>query len=444
MTRISPAARSRVAAALAITTLATGPAAAQLLQDTRTVVVPPEPPITTGQSVFARNKEIGVADRMLPAFSAQGVSVGAFDVYPGLSIGGLYTSNVFANDSNHHADFAAVVRPELTVRTSGGPFQVTAFGRGDLRRYARYTSENTEEGLGGVQGSVALGALSSLTLGASYGSLIDPRYASDSPANAAKPLEYEELAAFGGGTIEGASTRIVFRADVSQLRFRNTPSTDGGTLFTKDRDRTRYQGIVRLERALGPGVSVYGAVTGNKIDYRFTTCCGTSRDSKGYGLYLGSSFEVTSLLRGDVRVGYIRQDFDLGNVRPISGLGARGTLVYFPNRLWTITASGESSVQDSGVPGSGGFLHRGGSLRADHELRRYLIASVEGGFFRDTYRGLPRRDSLPYADVGVTYLSHGHWNARLGYRYIARTCACTSGVSNFNDHRVSATLTFQK
>ncbi|MEJ8630084.1 hypothetical protein P0F65_10110 [Sphingomonas sp. I4] len=32
------------------------------------------------------------------------------------------------------------------MRTSNGPYQVAAYARGDIRRYARYTSENTEEG----------------------------------------------------------------------------------------------------------------------------------------------------------------------------------------------------------------------------------------------------------------------------------------------------------
>jgi hypothetical protein len=427
-------------------TLALGwasPAAAQLLQDEPTVVVPSEPPLSSVRSAFERGQDIGVADRMLPAFSAQALTVGAFDVFPGLSIGGLYTSNIFANNDNRHSDVALVVRPELTVRTSSGPYQVAAYARGDLRRYSQYTSENTEEGLAGLRGSVAVGDLSSLTGGISYGSLINPRYASDSPVNAAKPLEYTSFNAYGGGTIEGASTRVVFRGDVVSLRYRNTPSTDGGTLFTRDRDRVRYQGLVRVERALSPAVSVYTAGSLNKVDYEFNTPGQGTRDSTGFGIYVGSSFEVTSVLRSDIRVGYIRQNFDLDGIKPITGLGALGTLVYFPNRLWTITATAESSIQDSGVPGSGGFLHRGGSIRSDNELRRYLIASIEGGYFRDTYRGLQRRDSLPYADVGLTYLSHSHWNARLGYRYLSRDCTCSGGVTDFDDHRVSATLTFQ-
>ncbi|MEG3092743.1 outer membrane beta-barrel protein [Sphingomonas sp. PB1R3] len=418
-----------------------GPAAAQLVQDVPTVIVPPEPPITTAQSVFTRSRDVGVADRMLPAFTAQGTTVGAFDVFAGLSIGGLYTSNLFANNVDRRSDFAAVIRPELTVRTSSGPYQVAAYARGDIRRYARYTSENTEEGLAGLQGSVAVGPLSALTAGASYGTFITPRFAADSPINAAKPIEYNALNAYASGTIESASTRVIVRGDVANLRYRDTTDTAGGTLFTRDRDRTRYQLLVRAERALSPAVSIYGAGSVNTIDYRFATT--GNRDSKGYGLYVGSSFEVTSLLRGDVRVGYIHQNFDLAGVKSLSGLGTLGKLVYFPNRLWTITATAESSIQDSGVPGTGGVLHRGGSLRADHELRRYIILSTEVGYYRDTYRGIERRDRLPYVDAGLTYLSRNHWNARLGYRYLARDCTCAVGVTDFGDHRVSATLTFQ-
>ncbi|WBH18088.1 outer membrane beta-barrel protein [Sphingomonas radiodurans] len=437
---VSPARLLVTASAL----LLAAPAAAQLLQDVPTVVVPPEPPITTQRSVFARDAQVAVADRMLPAFSAEGVTVGAFDVYPGISIGGLYTSNVLANNARRRSDTALVVRPEVTVRTSAGPYQVTAFARGDFRQYVYHSSESTEEGLAGVQGSVAVGTLSRVTAGVSYGSLINPRFSADSPVDAAKPLEYTVLNAFAGGTIEQASTRVIVRADLSTVRFRDAPRVGGGTLFTRDRDRTRLGGLLRLERSISPALSVYGAATANRVDFRLPTLGTISRDSTGYGVYVGTSFEATRLVRGDIRVGYIRQTFNNGAFRPIQGLGALGTVTVFPNPLWTLTARVESTIEDSGVPGTGGVLRRGASLRADHELRRYLIATLEGGYNRDNYRGLTRRDDLPFAGARVTYLSRGHWNAQLGYRYLSRSCNCAPNVANFDDHRLMATLTLQK
>jgi hypothetical protein len=419
------------------------PVGAQLIEDAPTVAIPNNPPLSTARSVFARDSTIPVAERMLPAFSAHGLKLGDFDLFPGLSVGGLYTSNVFANNARKRSDFAVVVRPEATLRTTAGPYNFEIFGRGDFRRYARHVSEDTEEGMGGVQGAVSVGPLSSVSAGVNYGSYIDPRFASDSPVDAAKPLEYNLLNGFVGGTLEGATTRIIARAEISQLRFGDTPRVGGGTLYTQDRDRTRYQGLVRIERAISPALSFYVAGTANKIDYRFLSGGILQRDSSGFGGYIGSSFDVTRLIRGDVRLGYIRQKFNLPGVRAISGLGALADILYFPNGLWTFTAHGESSVQDSGVPGTAGYLHQGGSLRADHELRRYIIASLEGGYFEDRYRGLDRRDKLPFAEVSGTYLSRNHWNARLGYRFISRHCGCTDGIASYDDHRVSATLTFQ-
>jgi hypothetical protein len=419
------------------------PASAQLLQDPQTVVIPPEPPITTAQSVFDRDNQVPVANRMLPAFSAQGMTLGNFNFFPGLAVGTFLDSNVFADNDRRRGDLAFVVRPEATLRTSQGPYRIAAYARGDFRRYASNHSENTEEGLGGIEGAVAIGPLSSLIAGASYGSLIEPRYAADSPYDAAKPLEYNALTGYLGGTIEGASTRVIVRADLSQLDFRDTPSRFGGIINTQDRDRTRLQGLVRVERAVSAAVSVYAAGTVNTIDYRTKPASGLDRDSSGFGAYIGSNFDVTNLIHGDVRVGYIRQNFDSGDVGAISGLGLLGTVTYFPSRLLTVTAHGERTVEDSGVPGTTGLLHTGGWVRGDYELRRYLIASLESGYFNDDYRGQNRRDKLPYVDASATYLSRSHWNARLGYRYLARHCNCQSGIQSFDDHRLSTTLTFQ-
>ncbi|MCC2976598.1 outer membrane beta-barrel protein [Sphingomonas sp. PL-96] len=419
------------------------PAAAQLLHDPETVLVPPEVPITTAESAFNRGNQVPVADRMLPAFTAKGSKLGNFELFPGVAIGSIATSNVFANNDRRRSDLALVVRPEATLRTSQGPYRLSSYVRGDFRRYADNSSENTEEGLVGADGAVMIGPLSSLSAGASFGSLVLPRFAADSPANAAKPLEYTALTSYVGGTIEGASTRVIFRAQANRLRFRDTPDRLGGTLFTRDRDRSRLDGLLRVERAVSRTVSVYAAGTVNKVDYQRRLAGGLVRDSSGFGAYVGSNFDITNLMHGDVRVGYIRQNFDLPGVRAISGLGLLGTLTYFPSQLLTITARGESNVLDSGVPGTTGVLHRGGSVRGDYELRRYIIASLEGGYFHDSYRGQDRRDKLPFAEASVIYLSRGHWNARVGYRYLARHCNCSAGVQDFDDHRLTATLTLQ-
>lgn len=435
--------RARWLALAAVTASLPAPAAAQLLVDPPTVEIPPEPPVSDARSSFARDANVPVRERMLPAFTAQGVPLGNFRLYPGLAIGPVVTSNVFANNDRRAADIALVARPEATLRTEAGPYRFSAFGRGDLRRYAGHASENSEEGLAGAEAGLAVGDLSSLLIGGRYGSFVQPRSAADSPVDAAKPLEFRQFDAYAGGTIEGASTRLVFRADFAQLRFGDTPDRRGGTLFTRDRDRTRLGGLVRVERAISPSISVYAAGTLNRIDYRLAPAPIGDRDSWGYGAYVGSSFELTRVARGDVRVGYIRQQFKLDQADPISGLGAQAQLVFFPSRLWDIRLRAESTVQDTGVPGTLGVYRRGGAVGADYELRRYVIVGFEGGYLNDAYRGSLRTDNLYHAEVNATYLSRNHWNAQLRYRINSRSCACENLVTDFSDHRLFATLTFQ-
>jgi len=102
---------TRTACILLIGTVGSTPLAAQLLEDAPTVMIPPEPPLTTARSIVTRDRQTPVAERALPAFSAQGITVGAFDVFPGLSVGGLYTSNIYADNRRRHSDVAVVVRP---------------------------------------------------------------------------------------------------------------------------------------------------------------------------------------------------------------------------------------------------------------------------------------------------------------------------------------------
>ena len=203
-------------------------------------------------------------------------------------------------------------------------------------------------------------------------------------------------------------------------------------------------GIVRVERAIKPNMSVYLAATGNLVNYRLSPPeTLLQRDSKGCGFYVGSSFELTRLLRGDVRVGYIRQNFDRPGVRSISGLGLKGSLTYFPTGLTTVTLRGERSVQDTGVPGTTGYIHTGGQVQVDHELRRYIILTAQGGYFRDNYRGQPRIEHISYAALSGTYRSVQHWDAKLAYEFDRRDCLCPAGAPDFDDHRLLASFTFR-
>lgn len=447
MTDRPRAGRARVpAAAVAAFSLMLPAVAPAQIIDQSTIVLPPRPlPPSPILSAFSRDRDYPVAEHVFRAFSATGVKIGNFDLFPGLMVAPEFISNIYANNADRHSAAALLIRPELTIRNRSGPVDAELFGRGAITRVAKFQSENTEEVVGGTRIEAEVGPLATLSAGASYGSRVLPRYASDSPTDAAKPLEYKELLGNLGGQIESGRVRATFRGDYARLSFENAPSTAGGTLLTHDRNREVLSGIARADYAFKPDTSVYVAATANHIEYSLPLqSTAINRDSKGYGVFIGTSFDVTGVLRADARVGYIRQSFDANGAKPISGLGLLGNLVYFPSRLTTVTLRGDRSVRDTGVPGTLGNLHTGGELQVDHELRRYFTATAIAGYATDDYRGTIRKDHSAYAAISALYLSGNHWSAKLGYQYNRRHCSCTLTGAQFDDHRVLFALTLQR
>ena len=420
-------------------------ASAQII-DSSTVVVPPrQPRPSVRRSAFVRDRDVPVAERTFPAFTAQGIRLGPLEAFPALMVAPEYISNIFANNANRRSAAALLLRPELTVRNRSGPIDLDLFARGAITRVAKYSTENTEDIVGGGRIGSEIGPLTSVFVGGSYGRRVLPRYASDSPVNALKPLEYDELLGNIGGQIERGRFRLVLRGDLTRLRFDSTPMIGGGTLFTGDRDRTVLAGTARAEYAFKPDTTIYLAATVNRFNYRLPFGVNLlNRDSHGEGIYIGTSLDITGRIRADARVGYIRQQFDAGGTKPISGLGLLGTVYVFPTRLTTVTLRGERSVRDTGVPGTLGDLYTGGEFRVDHELRRFFTATAIAGYSVDDYRGSLRRDRNAYAAVSALYLSKDHWSAKVGYQYNRRHGTPGSTGTEFDDHRILVALTFQR
>ena len=167
------------------------------------------------------------------------------------------------------------------------------------------------------------------------------------------------------------------------------------------------------------------------------------RDSHGYEAFVGTSFEATDIARADIRIGYLDQDFDARGLGRIAGFGTRGQLEYFPTRLTTVTFQVRRSVEDSGIPNTGGFLESGGSIAVDHEYRRYIMLNTKVSYFDDEYQGISRHDGILFLTTGGTYLSHHGWNLKVAYEYYHQNShGCDCSV-NYDDHRAVATLTFK-
>jgi hypothetical protein len=127
------------------------------------------------------------------------------------------------------------------------------------------------------------------------------------------------------------------------------------------------------------------------------------RDSKGLTGTVGTTFELTRQLTGDVGIGYTRRNYEDPRLEQIKGLIVNGSLIWTASALTTAKLSAVSSVGESTVPGVSGQLSRDIGLQVDHSFRRWLIGTVKVGFGVDDYVGMDREDKRYSAGVGLTY-----------------------------------------
>ena len=404
----------------------------------------PSPAPQPAASLFARDRDTPVAERTFAGFAPVGLPIGEFRLFPQLGVSAIGTSNVFENDERSHGDFLGELTPGLDLQFDNSQLVLDAYINAEIDRFAQFHSENENQGTVGINISRALPGYSSVFAGGSFGYVALPRISPESPVNAGAPLRYTDSQADVGGAYEQNRIRVTGRFDLESLAFDPGVLIGGGELSTGDHDRARYSATGQIAYALSPATDLYVGGSYNILNYRLDPPnVALKRDSHGYEAFAGTSFEVTGVARADIRVGYLDQDFDASALGRIAGVGARGQLEYFPTRLTTVTFQVRRSVEDSGIPNTGGFLETGGSVAVDHEYRRYIMLNTKASYFDDQYQGIGRHDGILFFTTGGTYLSHHGWNLKLAYEYYHQNShGCDCSV-NYDDHRAVATLTFK-
>ncbi|HXP95450.1 MAG TPA: outer membrane beta-barrel protein, partial [Telmatospirillum sp.] len=73
--------------------------------------------------------------------------------------------------------------------------------------------------------------------------------------------------------------------------------------------------------------------------------------------------------------------------RPVSGLSFGSTLTWSPTALTTLKLLAQRTVEDTVDIAASSYLSTQVHLSADHELRRNIIVSMDGGFAQNVYQG---------------------------------------------------------
>lgn len=440
---MTPWGLSRLAAAGGVAALgiltAHGMANAQVVDQSTTFN-----PNNTEADSFNRGENTSVRDRPRPDYQAMGLHVGGFMIYPKLTAGLAYDDNIYALNTGAVGDEIFTVAPEVDIQSTWSRNALNAYVRDSQSLFAKYTTEDTNQYGAGASGKYEFGD-SVFTAGVDYGRYALPRSASNTGNEFSKhPIQYDYTALNGLLTHTFNRLRLSERIDYQVYDYFNGETAGGAQVFERNFNHEVATYTSKAEYAVSPDTALFVAGAYNDRTYDLAPPqVAYNSNSSGYDIGGGANFDITHLMRGEVQLGYMSQNYVSPLFRPIQGLSAKGQVEWFPTQLTTVTLTGLRAVGDSQIIGSAGFINSTGGIRVDHELLRNLILTATANVTQDKYSGIDRTDNIWGAGASANWLLNRHIGLDFAYTYADQRSTGAAAGPSFKDNRLMVTAVSQ-
>jgi hypothetical protein len=197
---------------------------------------------------------------------------------------------------------------------------------------------------------------------------------------------------------------IAAKGGAERTVYQDSTFIDGSTASNEDRNYNRYSVQVRGSYELTPGVKPFVESGGDRrvhdLEVDFS---GLRRNSEGWYVKGGSTFELTRLVTGEAAIGWIERKYHDPLLPNIGGVTVDASLVWVASALTTAKLTATTRVDESRVFGVSGVFTREVALQVDHAFRRWLLGTLKLSKGRDDYVGSAREDDRYSASVGITY-----------------------------------------
>jgi len=322
-------------------------------------------------------------------YAPLGIHAGGFTLLPAVELIGGYDTNP-AHVTGGKGASLYTVAPELQAQSNWSRHELKADLRGS---YTGYNPDQTPtlsrpNVNAKVDGRVDITHDTRLDLGTRLLVGTDNPGSPNLEAGLAKlPI----FATYGGNAGIGQRFNrfdVSIKGDAERTAYQDSSLVDGTTASNKDRNYNQYTGTLRGGYELTPGVTPFvEASIDTRVHDLNADIDGYQRDSKGLTGKLGSTFELSRLLTGEVALGYTRRNYEDPRLTQLSGLIGNASLVWTVNALTNVKFTAASTVGESTIAGVSGVLYRDAGVQVDHSFRRWLIGTVKLGVGLDTYKG---------------------------------------------------------
>ncbi|MET4067750.1 hypothetical protein ABID58_002545 [Bradyrhizobium sp. S3.2.6] len=357
------------------------------------------------------------------AFGAVGDYAGSFLIKGGLELSTGYDTNP-ARLQKPVGSPVYVVAPDLLVMSDWERHALVADLRGSFSGYTN-NMPATIDGLaspspveinrpdftGHVDGRFDVDRDLKLT------SQLRLRLATDNPGspNVQAGLQKYPVYATYGGTFGFDQTfnrfQVAAGATIDRTAYTDSKLTDGSTFSNDDRDFNQYGGVGRFSYELKPGLKPFVEIEGdNRVHDQAADRNGYLRDSNGGYAKVGSSFEFSRILTGEISVGYSARNYVDPRLSQLSGFLTSGSLIWNASGLTTVKFNTDTQIAETTIPGSSGVLVHTYAAEVDHDFRRWLTAIGKFTYGTYDYQGQNRNDKTYSIEGNLIYkLNRNVW-----------------------------------
>jgi hypothetical protein len=197
---------------------------------------------------------------------------------------------------------------------------------------------------------------------------------------------------------------VALKGGIDRTTYQRSTFTDGTTASNDDRNFDQYSAQLRTGYELTPGMKPFVEIDADRRHHDLALDrSGFERDSDGRAGKVGSTFELSRILTGQLAFGYLERSYSDPGLQNLKGPTFDASLTWLASALTTVKLTASTTANESTLAEvSGVFTHEVG-IEVDHALRTWLAATLKFTADRDSYVGIPRQDERYSAAAALTY-----------------------------------------
>jgi hypothetical protein len=327
-------------------------------------------------------------------FDPLGIRAGSFLLRPAIEVTGGYDTNPARSPGGGGASNFGIVAPELQANSSWSRHELTANLRGSYTAYGAAPAQDRPAFDGRIDGRIDVTGRTRLDLESRV------VVATDNPGspNIQAGLSRLPISTDVGATV-GVGQRfnrfdVALKGLFDRTTYQDSHFTDGTSASNEARNFDQSAAKLRTGYELTPGVIPFVELDADRRLHDLPLdSFGFDRDSQGRAAKVGTTFELSRILTGELSFGYLERDYTDPRLQTIKGPTFDGSLTWVASALTTFKLTAVTLVDESTLAGVSGVFTHGLGIEVDHAFRTWLAATLRFSADHNVYVGDPREDN---------------------------------------------------